>query len=159
MTYTSNIDAPRGRMSVPPGPALRAVIYGLLTGNHWWLWGEFDADAVADAALPRSPDDLRALVTAEDADEAHWTPRVTVSDDAIRWTPWGISEYAYSRFIRIGYDGSVEWDTGHGRASSFVASVLVALGGDPAGVDVHFASESQPRAAWTFEGDRIHLDR
>lgn len=159
MTYTSNIDAPRGRMSVPPGPALRAVIYGLLTGVHWWLWDELDADTLAHAALARSPDDLRALVAAEDADEAHWTPRVTVSDDAIRWEPWGISDYAYRRYIRIGYDGAIEWDTGHGRASSFVASVLVALGADPAGVDIQFSSESQPRAAWTVDGDRIHLDR
>jgi len=129
--------APTGRLECDPTRAW-AVFAGLATGERPWLWPGCGPKVLP--LPPRSWEKLLEIVGDQEAAYAaareagttswpEWGPDVEVCDDGC---PMWHSAGTGGRWVRLTQAGTLSWDTGTGRPSRFIGSLLVAA--TPVGV-------------------------
>lgn len=124
-----------------PANLLLAVAHGLATAQHWWLWSPADRGGL-NWTLPR-PRLMYAvkmvheeLVAVAERDSSIFPPRIIVNGFIFEWKPLNDLMYpgdGRKVIIRVkGVDalaGTIEWNSGTGQPSTFIASILAILPG------------------------------
>ncbi|MFZ2681764.1 MAG: hypothetical protein WAZ14_01570 [Patescibacteria group bacterium] len=134
--------------TVAPQYAVR-VAAALITGDQYWR----------DGRVPELPDpswtDLEIL-----CEEGGDRTNATMEEDGstMTWYPFQGGKES-GRFVRFHSDSRVEWNSGTSEGSSFIATVLVALGLTPEPVRGDFHSDLygayRPRTAFNPQGEKI----
>lgn len=117
-----------GSVEVPKGAA-KAVLHGLATGQHWWIYN--GAIVPTEAEYTNTQKTILLLleegVWANQEKAAFWQPDVNFStNEKATWKPWSGEQGKSVSFSFEGERCLVEWRSN--KKSSFIGGALWALG-------------------------------